>query len=525
MAHLLDKITYGFTENDLIDFQKSGLKKYLDEQLSPEDSRDTPSVSAALARLKLPIEYEHNGKKVRDERPFGYLNKSATELWTKLYRDEVPYREKYQPAVEVAAATWIRAVHSRWQLREMMVEFWHNHFSVNVTRDVRIALMLPVYDREVIRRHALGNFRVFLEAVAQSAAMQYYLDNATSKASPANENYARELFELHTLGSDAYLNHLYNRWRDVTGATEGKPVGYIDEDVYEAARAFTGWTMADGEDDHNGGKFPNTGTFHHAERWHDNYQKRVLGVELPPNQPPLADGRKVLDLVAAHPATARHIAKKLCLRFISDAPTEGVVQKAAEIFLKNQKAPDQIAQVVRFIISSEECAKGQKLKRPFELMVSLIRKTGMDFSPNEQLFWFLAQTGYRHFSWHTPQGHPDNADFWLNPNMLLARWKTMDYLTADWQKATKLNVAQLIPDFSDKTAAQIAQILMKKMLNVQSNTDNISEKGEQLRETIAHFLAQGGSPDEPLLGSREEIEQLIAKSVALVGMSPAFQMR
>ena len=137
--------------------------------------------------------------------------------------------------------------------------------------------------------------------------MLVYLNNRSSRAGSANENYARELLELHTLGRGAYLNTLYDRWRDVPGATEGRPQGYIDQDVYEAARAFTGWTIADGTGLGGGMALPATGAFTYVEAWHDGYQKRVLGHEFDPFQAPMADGRKVLDLVADHPATAWNV--------------------------------------------------------------------------------------------------------------------------------------------------------------------------------------------------------------------------
>jgi uncharacterized protein (DUF1800 family) len=145
--------------------------------------------------------------------------------------------ERRRPRDEVVAATVLRAVHSRWQLREVMCGFWHDHFNVDALGSEAIGVALPAYDRDVIRRHCFGNFREMLEAAATSTAMQYYLSNRSSRSGAANENYARELFELHTMGRGAYLNDRYDRWRDVPGALKGKPAGYIDQDVYEAARA------------------------------------------------------------------------------------------------------------------------------------------------------------------------------------------------------------------------------------------------------------------------------------------------
>src|SRR5258708_24716382 len=178
-----------------------------------------------------------------------------------------------------------------------------------------------------------------------------------------------------------------NWWGEVPGGSNGKPIGYIDEDVYEAARSFTGWTIADGSGIGKGDNLPNTGRFYYYDGWHDNYQKRVLGVEFDPNQPPLADGLKVLDLVAYHPATAKHVCLKLCKRFIADEPPPALVNGAVEVWTKNQKSPDQIKKTLYHILTSREIAHswGKKIKRPFELMVSLLRSTSADFIPNPSL--------------------------------------------------------------------------------------------------------------------------------------------
>lgn len=521
---VLNKITYGQTPQDQKQIEQLGYQKYVEEQLNPDEA-DYPDVSQRLATLKIHVEYNEQGKKVNEHRLIQHLNKNGVALWRDLYKEAVPYREKIQPAIEVAVATWTRAVYSRWQLREIMVLFWHNHFNVSLDKDERIGIMFPVYDREVIRRHAFGNFRAFLEAVAKSAAMQYYLDNSSSQASPANENYARELFELHTLGKDAYLNHLYNRWREVPGALSGKPTGYIDEDVYEAARAFTGWTIADGSDNGKGGNLPNTGAFQYFEGWHDNYQKRVLGVEFVPNQPPMADGQQVLDLVAFHPATARFICKKLCQRFISDNPSETIIQKAADIFTKQQKAPDQLKQVIRTILLSDECqnSTGQKTKNPFELVASFLRTTNADFLPTTDFLWMMSQTGYTLFGWQTPTGHPDRATYWLNPNMMLQRWNILNILCSDWQKVVKWDVSKIITNLQTMKVLDIADFLIKKMLAV-IDTQNAAEI-TKLRSTVANFIADGGNTEEVYWQSGPALNEKIMKSIALIGMSPQFQVR
>ena len=233
--HLLAaRLSYGATPGLLSDL-KRGLEPWLEEQLHPDDKADS-DCEARVGKMRWPIEYGAGGEKevkwaaMKESRPLQHLGAPAASLW-KLqdYEHPMPFEERVRPFEEVKAATWVRAVYSKWQLREVLAAFWHNHFNVDAEKTEAVAVMLPVYDRDVIRVHALGNFREMLEAVATSASMLYYLDNVASKASPANENYARELFELHTLGAGAYRNDLYKRWREVPGALNGNPEGYIDQ--------------------------------------------------------------------------------------------------------------------------------------------------------------------------------------------------------------------------------------------------------------------------------------------------------
>jgi uncharacterized protein (DUF1800 family) len=347
--------------------------------------------------------------------------------------------------------------------------------------------------------------------------MQYYLDNSSSKASPANENYARELFELHTLGADNYFNSLYNRWREVPGATSGKPIGYIDEDVYEAARAFTGWTIADGANVGKGKNLPNTGTFYYNDGWHDNYQKRVLGVEFDPNQPPLADGKKVLDLVAYHPATANHICKKLCRWYISDNPPDNVVKGAMAVWIKNQKSQNQIRETMRFILQSKEFNSdwGQKVKRPFELVASMLRTTQCDFTPASSLTGSLSQMGYFHFHWPTPTGHPDKKEYWLSSSSMLARWNLALHLLANRNnKLTTFQYRSLMPP-EIQSSSQIAAFWIDQLLQKTTSPEFLN--------LMTQYLANNKKANDAL--SPEEIDKRVPSLVALLTMTPSFQLK
>ena len=441
----LSRLCYAPHAEDGVEVAKSGLAAWLGRQLDSRALSD-PDLDARLRSFKLQIKYAAgngqpapNGKTrnwaaVDDMRPLTYLDAPIETAWA-LHEPKGPrpQEEQARPYHEVAAATVIRAVHSKAQLYEQLVAFWHDHFNVLASDDRRIGCAFPTYDRDAIRPHALGNFRDLLEAVASSPAMLLYLSNASSRAGAANENYARELMELHTLGRDAYLNDRYDRWRDVPGSGDGAPQGYIDEDVYEAARAFTGWTIENGQRLDAATELPRTGKFIYIDGWHDGYQKRVLATEFPPFAAPMADGRKVLDLVAFHPATAHFLCLKLCRRFVSDAPPQSLVESAAKVWIENAKNPAQIAAVIRHIALSKEFAasRGAKPRSPLALAASFARVTGIDLMPTQPLFHQLALCGQRLFGWPSPDGRPTSFEYYCTAEHLRERWVLLARLAAN----------------------------------------------------------------------------------------------
>jgi uncharacterized protein (DUF1800 family) len=469
-----------------------------------------------LARLKLRIRYNATPKwpAVDEMRPLTYLTKPIEAAWPLIVtRADMDGTERRRPRDEVTAATILRAVHSRWQLREVLASFWHDHFNVDAYAADEISVALPTYDRDVIRRHALGNFRQFLEAVATSTAMLYYLSNRSSRAGAANENFGRELFELHTLGRDAYLNDRYDRWRSVPGAEKGTPAGYIDEDVYESARAFTGWNVEDGSNIDGQRKLPATGRFAYVESWHDGYQKRVLAQEFKEFAPAMADGRKVLDLVASHPATARYICSKLCRRFIGDAPPPGIVEAATATWTQNLHAPDQIAQVVRKILLSPDFAAGQgaKVRRPLALVAAFARATGLDLMPTEPLWNALANSGQRLFGWSAPTGLPDNGGYFLGANSMRQRWQLVLAIAENaWGTGA-------LPPLPWPAAAATPRAVASHM--------TAALYGGAKGPIVASVLSGLGWPADQSLGDpqRPEVMQRMARIAALSAMAPAFQ--
>ena len=421
LRHALNRISFGIDVNQLKHLEEVGWEAFVTEQLKPIQEKNLEN---RISGLTYEVEYESRGRDKTKVMEFGRYNMNGEELWqTVAHLDDPDDYLLRAPALETAFYTYMNALHSENQLFEVMVEFWHNHFNISVEAEDQIALLLPTYDRDVIRKNAFGNFRTFLEDVAKSPCMLYYLDNAYSVASPANENYARELFELHTLGAMHYYNDLYDDWRHVPTDENGTALGYIDEDVYEVARAFTGWTVADGREFH-GGKFESTGKFHYYDQWHDHYQKRILGVEFKSHQDAMEDGLKVLDMLAQHKGTAKYVCTKLCSWLVSENPSEDLIHRAIETWMDHWQDEDQIAKVIRVILMSPDFKNNlnEKVKRPNHLVYSIARQLELDIAPSPEWIWFLRDLGYRQFTWPTPTGHPDNSEYWTSSDMLLKRW-------------------------------------------------------------------------------------------------------
>jgi len=373
---------------------------------------------------------------VDESRPLSLLNASIPTLFQYTGKDDVmPPPERARPRQETQAACLLRSIYSHSYWQEEWISFWRDHFSV-YGYEQNVGAFLPHWENEVIRRHAFGNFRQFLEATATHPCMLYYLNNKSSRAGSANENYGRELFELHTLGRGAYLNNLYAQWREVPGALHGRPHGYIDQDVYEAARAFTGWTVEDGAGIGGGQSLPKTGRFIYLESWHDNYQKRVLATEFEPYAGAMSDGRKVLDLCAYHPATAHHLMHKLVKRMINDEPPEKIVQSATSIFIENQKAPNQLA------ILSKHLAKlamgipkesRQKVRKPMRLVSVFCKATDIAIDISDgKVMGQIESAGPPLYGWISPEGAPDGLQWNLSAGYLKQRFNLIQGLAENW---------------------------------------------------------------------------------------------
>jgi uncharacterized protein (DUF1800 family) len=494
-----NRMAFGQRFGDYTEFSKLGstpeerLDAFIEQQLAPEsidDSNCDEKISAA---------------------GFTTLDKSLQELWADHfinYGDDYSYRRL--PITETEKATFIRAVYSKRQLLEVLVDFWHNHFNV-YGWSYYIAPTFVFYDRSVIRKHALGNFREILGAVAKSPAMLYYLDNYKNSRAGPNENFARELFELHTLGAENYLG--VKRQSEVPVDGDGIPIGYVDDDVYEAARCFTGWRVDYSTWEEGVGQ---SGTFLFYSDWHDEYPKRVLGVDIASYQG-IEDGEIVLDTLAAHLGTARYIARKLCRRLISDNPPENLVNEAAQVFHANVDKDDQLKRVVRTILKSEAFRNtwGQKVKRPFEAAVSMLRITNADFVFSNEFGYNYDDMGQPLFSHAAPDGYSDIKEDWVGTVSMLERWNLFNRLIEIWIDDIYMNLVSMTPS-QYRTPVEIADHWISHILGR-------SMHPAENRQAIIDFMAQGRNPDYDLPDDLRN--ERIPRMVALILMSPDFQIK
>lgn len=418
------------------------LQRYVDEQLQD----DLPDPDWERRRAAYPASFD-----ILDEP----LSVTYSE------RECQGFSQYVVPQRQVERAAFARACYSRRQLHELMVDFWHNHFNVFSGGDEDIYVSWADWDRSVIRAHAFGNFHHMVQATAKHPAMLHYLDNYANDAGGFNENYARELFELHTLGAINYLgttspqdvpplaSNPYAGLNDpmldaINGLTElDIQSKYTDNDVYDAARALTGWRYDDEDIDDSGGQCISggTGAFYVDEGDHDGGGKVILAggfQSIPPDRGALEDGKVAIKLAVYHPGTARHIALKLCQRLIADDPPEPVVQAAADTFYANRKHPRQIALTLRTILLSAEFKDpanwGKKIKRPFEYVVSAMRAAQCDYTwryddrDSVQMLRRFEGTGQRLYWWRTPDGYPDRRAAWMGSTTLVQNWRTVDWL-------------------------------------------------------------------------------------------------
>jgi uncharacterized protein (DUF1800 family) len=447
ILHALNRLGFGPRPGQVEQIEKTGLENWIQSQLHPENIPD-PVVDARLAQYhslalsaaglldQYPpqdIAAKRLGMKVEDyQRRLQELAKQAggAATW--------PFKDPNEIVNDLLQAKMIRAVYSERQLAEQLADFWFNHFNVFIYKDVDRWHMIP-YEREAIRPHVLGKFRDLLEATAKSPAMLFYLDNSSSadpnefdrmKQHPVhphpgeklpplgtrrglNENYGRELMELHTLGVDG---------------------GYKQEDVIQVARAFTGWTIESPRENPR---------FYFDERIHDPNPKRVLGKTIKAGG--IKDGEQVLDLLAKNPHTAHHISLELAEHFVSDDPPPALVARMAKTF---EKSKGDIRAVMMTMIYSPEfwsrAAFRAKIKTPFELVASTVRALGADVDQPMQLAQWVARIGEPLYQCLTPNGYSDKAAAWVSTGALLNRVNFAVALSGNKIRGAQVDIYSLV---------------------------------------------------------------------------------
>ena len=432
LAHVLDRVTFGVRSQDLEQVAHIGIKAYLEQQLNPQRIDDA-RLEAKLDRFEtlelgtreIAERYAIPAQQVRRDQTSRQLGQQS--------REEMQRRRLAM--TELTEQKLVRAIYSERQLQEVLVDFWFNHFNVFGGKGIE-RILLTSYERDVIRPHVFGSFRELLGATAHSPAMLFYLDNWLSvdpeaakslaerqrdmsrgprqfgfnrprrpqpggSQDPAqaprnlrrtglNENYARELMELHTLGVDG---------------------GYAQQDIVQVARVFTGWTID---------RPRRSAEFRFDARLHDNTDKVVLGHQIKGGGK--EEGERVLDILARHPSTARFISTKLVRRFVSDNPPASLVDRASRRF---QESNGNLREVVRTILSSPEFlapdAYRAKVKSPFEFVVSAVRATGAEVESATSLARTLRELGMPLYMSQPPTGYDDDANAWVNTGALVGR--------------------------------------------------------------------------------------------------------
>ena len=561
IAHVLSRLTFGARPGDFEKVKAMGVEAFINQQLDP-DAIDNTALIAKLRRLPTlnlatPVIIEQYTPpkpgaspspapaKSTDEKPAP--PKSVAEIGAKQDAGKMPApaaisgemqkedaakipaaqaemsapQAKPKPTpppknpqmvvTELQRAKLLRAVYSEQQLYELMVDFWENHFSIFANKDDD-RYLLTGFDREAIRPFAMGRFRDLLGATAHSPAMLFYLDNWRSSVprpypakgdKPAgvdggfNENYARELMELHTLGVDG---------------------GYTQKDVQEVARCFSGWTI----------QKPNEqGLFLYRPGLHDDGEKVVLGHRILAGGG-IADGERVLDILASHPATARFIATKLARRFISDDPPPSLIDRAANVFLKTDGS---IRETLRAIITSPEffssAAYRAKMRSPFEYVAAALRATSADTDGDRPLLDFIGRMGQPLFGRITPDGYSDRAEQWLSSGSMIARLNFAAALATNRVKGTAIKFDNVLKGVDPNDPAAITARLIDLTLfgEISDNTRSALAKAglSSLPPT-----SQSPTPNVPVaFDSKVASPQTahVSELLALLIGSPEFQRR
>lgn len=446
VLHILNRLSFGLRPGDIESVKSQGIEAYIQSQLTPDTITQPPSLTqqlATLATLRMsPMEimrdYQQNRvmKKAQQSNPeIGMAANSPSTSNATMSRRKI--------LEEATQGRLLRAISSNRQLEEVLVDFWYNHFNVFSGKG-RDRFLVGSYEEQAIRPHVLGKFRSLLETTAKHPAMLFYLDNwqNTAPNSPGargrykglNENYARELMELHTLG--------------VNG-------GYTQQDVITLAHILTGWGFPRGRQ----GDADGSGFYFDANR-HDASDKVFLGQTIKGGG--MEEGEKALDILARHPATARHISYKLAQYFVADEPPQSLVDQLAKRF---QETDGDIKVVLKTLFASSEFFNlkyyNAKLKTPYQYVISSIRATDTQIDNFRPIAAILKQMGMPIYGCQTPNGYKNTESAWLNPDAILRRISLTTALASGRfaGRSSPVNAQQLSKTLGNNFSAKTMQVV------------------------------------------------------------------
>jgi uncharacterized protein (DUF1800 family) len=572
-AHLLSRFTYGAKAGDVSKLVEIGLEKWMEQQLDGHIEDEV--LNGMLRDGKIHKDSVNNGK--------GYKDKVLAYMQQKGYK---PQAELYRQFISQKI---LRATYTNNQLRELMTDFWFNHFNVSLSKN-QCAAYVPAFERDVIRPNVLGKFENLLIATAKSPAMLMYLDNFSSagnnvpventtmemgnqidnrnkkgkfaKAQQAkkgkqglNENYAREVMELHTLGVDG---------------------GYSQSDVTQAARVLTGWTLAPMGENGYGAAIKKTlerigaenlrrngyvrdGDFLFAVNRHDNGEKTVLGKKFQAGGG-YEEGVALLSMLAHHQSTAKFISKKLAIRFVNDHPPQSLIDKMAATFLSTN---GDIKSVMITMVSAPEFwssdALREKTKSPFELAISAVRSLNATVTQPYQLYTWINKMGQQMYYYQAPTGFPDRSEYWINTGSLLNRMNFGLALASKRIPGISFNLAAMNnnhePESSEAALLTYSKIIMpernlnatierlKPLLNRQDLGQSVAKAAEktappQAMNTMVNEdanLMDAGTERQKLKGKKALINattvqkngtnNMLSQVVGIIIGSPEFQRK
>ncbi len=477
----LNRVGFGARPGDIARVAEMGAKGWIEEQLDSvryDEIKQNPLLSRYQQQIF--------GKPERYQ-PVETFPEHPAVAWrvnsldTQQFEQDAPELLHDAPdeqlVVEAQQSVILRGVYSKFQLRETLADFWTNHFNIySLKKDGRI--LLPIEIERTIRQFALFNFREMLIHSAHSPAMLQYLDNQENKKNGANENYARELMELHTVGVNS---------------------GYTLHDIQEVARAFTGWTVTGGFQ---------RGQYEFNGIQHDNTEKYIpfLDLHLKPNGGQ-KDGDAILERLAVHPATARFLSTKLCRRYLGHAPAV-IVEKAAAAYLKNGTDIKAMLRPILLDGLAKENNTQPIMKRPLDFCISALRATGADTDGGKGIIKHLEAMGQPLYQWPMPDGFPEKAAAWTGS--LLPRWNFALALAANALPGTQINLDEIMEAFGAKTDAQRRDALAQTLLP--------GGKVEEMTQAIDLHIAKARASKLP-------DHAVLAETAALLLASPAFQWK